>query len=184
MSSSISTEQSTTKPASSVNRMSLSISVPPRTYTKISPSDLKTLLQNESNASKCHNILIDVRDDDIKGGVVIGSIHLPAFTFEKSGIDTLEKILKSDKYASVENVIFTSMYSSNRAPNCSSFFTQWMEKELGERKYNVFIVSSGLTGVLKEWGKDSDLIENYDSDKWNEELGMYKDDLPLTFPGK
>lgn len=164
-------------------RQSLSISVPARSYTKISPSDLLDFLKS------LNILLIDVRDDDFLGGNIKNSIHLPAYTFEEEGIKKLEELLdtkleeSSDGKLGIDGIVFLSMYTSNRAPNCSSFFSQWMENKYGERICDLYVLTSGFHAVLKEWGKNSELIENYDSSLWNEELNMYKEDL-LLFPGE
>lgn len=103
---------------------------------KIDPSEVFQLLQDKQA------ILIDLRDDDRKAGLIDGALHVPA-------IDKVPFVAKVPDLAKEwfhENmVIFTCQYSRHRAPQCANQYRE-QSNLLNNSTQRVGVLAGGFRG--------------------------------------
>ena len=127
---------------------------------------------------------MDCRDDDVKGGKIVGSLHLPDSQFDIKSIETIMKAIESKKSKDV-NVVFHCMESARRGPRCARRFYEVM-KMWDDHDSNIAVrvliggfdqctffsrfrskrasTISRMTGIRNFYG--TDMIEDYDDDYW------------------
>ena len=108
---------------------------------------------------------MDCRDDDVKGGKIVGSLHLPDSEFDINSIETIMKEVESKKDKDVD-IVFHCMESARRGPRCARRFYEAM-KLWNDHDSNITI--RVLIGGFDQWIRNfygTDMIEDYDDDYW------------------
>jgi len=116
-------------------------------------------------------LVVDVRDDDNKGGNIRGAIHVPDASFKASSVCKIMSVMK-EKGAST--VVFHCMESARRGPRCAKRMCDALNA-LREKTSPIEI--RVLVGGFDQWirayiRERRDLIENFDDDYW----GFFFDD--------
>lgn len=106
-------------------------------------------------------VIIDVREEDRRGGHIKSSLHIPAPTFRADPSKYLYLCDKSDR------IIFHCMYSQVRGPTCAAVFANAIEKamEHGSVKNvpEVVVLEGGFQAFAAAVSSDqSDLLEAFD----------------------
>lgn len=135
-------------------------------------------------------LVVDVREDDHKGGHIPGSINMPAGTFHEN----VDKLLK--QATSADTVIFHCMFSQQRGPRTARMFAEALQAQAKQHQSSsssdstatadndakssdstlkqptVAVLTGGFKGWLKYARTHSDaqlrkkLIEKYDKKVW------------------
>mmetsp|Transcript_8199 Transcript_8199/g.16023 ORF Transcript_8199/g.16023 Transcript_8199/m.16023 type:complete len:140 (-) Transcript_8199:192-611(-) len=134
---------------------------------QMSPGVLATILlknAEEKDASKREDIVvIDVRDDDWKGGNIKGSINVPSWRFP----DKLEDLLKEHKDRKA--IVFHCMFSQQRGPRAARAFSQALASKHKDSKCKVYYLTGGwrawAAAYIKSEKRDL-LIENLHPKVW------------------
>ena len=87
----------------------------------IQPNELESLIKDEASRTKL--VIVDVRDDDFKGGNIKGAINIPMHNFEHD--QSIDELIK--KVSSAETVVFHCYKSQQRGPFCAKEFTHRLE---------------------------------------------------------
>ena len=107
-------------------------------------------------------VVVDVRDEDRRGGHIVGSVHAPSRSFEPGTL--LDRFPKSDGKSVL--FIFHCMMSQVRGPSCA----RQMQKHIDDRKVNknisVSILEGGFSRWQTEYGHDARLTADYDIAGW------------------
>eukprot|EP00939_MAST-03C_sp_MAST-3C-sp1_P004032 g4032.t1 len=108
-------------------------------------------------------VVVDVRDDDHKGGNIRGSLHLADEEFSPSSI---RKLIKYVDKIGASMIVFHCMESARRGPRCARRFVEILSA------YDVDDISiKVLIGGFDQWVRayfreEPELIENFDDDYW------------------
>ena len=127
-------------------------------------------------------VVVDVRDDDGKGGKITGSLHLPDSLFDEQSVQIIltqvQKVIQDQKNKpnnSVVNVIFHCMESARRGPRCARRFIEALTVlEMEQAKSIPRTRACVLQGGFDQWiraffNTRRELIEDYDDEYWGYE---------------
>lgn len=111
-------------------------------------------------------VVVDVREDDRRGGHITGSKHIPAPTFRSNPAKYLS--LADGKH----HVVFHCMFSQYRGPSSASAFVDaWNERAETDSSYSdvappeVCIMSGGFNAVAKLALKGNvDVVEEFNKE--------------------
>lgn len=109
---------------------------------------------------------MDCRDDDVKGGNIVGSLHLPDSEFSLESVETILSEIEKRKLSRDVAVVFHCMESARRGPRCARRFHE-MLKIWNNHDWNITV--RVLTGGFDQWIRtyyDTKWIENYDDEYW------------------
>ncbi|TFA97862.1 hypothetical protein CCMA1212_010424 [Trichoderma ghanense] len=109
-------------------------------------------------------ILVDLRRADHEGGLIRGSINLPAQSVYPS-IPTLYRLLKA---AGIVKVIWYCASSRGRGPRAAAWFDDYLAK-CGEADMQSLILSGGIKGWVKAGDEYVSWMDEYDASVWTRE---------------
>jgi len=121
--------------------------------------------KEKENEKKETFAIIDVRDEDFRGGNIHGAVNHPSSSFS----DNIQDIINTNK--DKDFVIFHCMRSQQRGPFCAAMFAAELAKNKEKPKCKVNILSQGFEGFLRyvrsNHKNDFDkIIENYSKRDW------------------
>ena len=114
-------------------------------------------------------LIIDVRDDDFKGGNLIGCVHFPSQDWPES-LDSILDYINERK--PVETIIFHCYESSMRGPFCAREFIHYVNRDteeggkgaqIREHVKQVRILRGGFKEMKLRYLEQNDppILENY-----------------------
>jgi len=140
----------------------------------IEKDDLKELLKAKKPASASSSdpqtdnqkslLIVDVRDDDHKGGHIPGSLHVPSETFE-AAVDNLVK----GKARDVGTVVFHCSYSQQRGPKTARIYSETREAHSAKESLppqEILILRGGFSEWQAVYREDPYLVEKWDKKVW------------------
>ncbi|KAH6912607.1 Rhodanese-like domain-containing protein [Coprinopsis sp. MPI-PUGE-AT-0042] len=128
----------------------------------ITGDELAELMKDESKPPK-QLLVVDVRDDDFKGGNIVGAVNKPSGEFLNS-VDSLVKDTKD-----VPLVIFHCALSQVRGPKAARIYEETRKNlfpEAGDKPQEVAVLVDGFTQFQVKYKDDPKLVENYDAEHW------------------
>jgi len=124
------------------------------------PTISSTQLAKIIQIPKAPLIVIDVRDEDIIGGHIPGSINIPSKIFHSKAVE-LAKI-----YSAKEFIVFHCMQSKNRDPICAQIL-----KTLLPKQENILVLDGGFEGWVVRFHKTAPhLIADFNYGYWKKIL--------------
>ncbi|KAG2209003.1 hypothetical protein INT45_004658 [Circinella minor] len=133
----------------------------------IESEDVVKLIRDHSKIPEKDYLIIDVRDNDFRGGNIPGAINIPAGQLLDSGNDLIIK------YRNVPLVIFHCALSQQRGPKSARIYNE-MRHLTGEKgNQEVVVMRGGFDGWHAKYYKEKDLIDNYEPSIW----GIFEDDI-------
>jgi len=118
-------------------------------------------------------VIVDVRDDDFKGGNIKDCFHLPSQDFQDN-VGGLAMKLKG-----VPKVIFHCALSQARGPKCARIYSETLDalsekvdteesvsKPQQPEEQEILVLRNGFTGFQDAYKNDPDLVENFDQRYW------------------
>jgi len=133
------------------------------TVKYIEKDALKDLLKDAVD-DRTSLLIVDVRDDDHKGGNISGSLHVPSSIFH----DAVDDLVK-DKARNVGSVVFHCSYSQQRGPKSARIYAETREKYAAKEGFppqQIFILRGGFTEWQAAYKDDPELVEKWDSKVW------------------
>ncbi|KAI9861883.1 MAG: hypothetical protein M1813_004951 [Trichoglossum hirsutum] len=106
-------------------------------------------------------VLVDLRRADHKGGVIHGSINLPAQSLYPS-IPTLYAIFSA---ANVKRVIFYCESSRGRGPRAAGWFDDFLKLK-GDEAMGNFVLAEGIRGWVQAGQEYVEMMDEYQQDAW------------------
>ena len=125
----------------------------------IKQDDLVNMLQRKEKI-----LVIDVRDDDHRGGKVTGSVHFPDSTFWDNISDVASQIQQDT------TVVFHCMESARRGPRCAFRLHKYLGETQPQLRCNICVLTGGADRWVRRFFKDSALVEDFDNDYWGWDL--------------
>eukprot|EP00466_Bigelowiella_natans_P009814 jgi/Bigna1/137874/aug1.41_g12582 len=124
-------------------------------------------------------VVVDVRDDDGRGGKITGSLHLEDSLFDEKSVQVIlkkaEQIIQDRKENSGDkpvDVIFHCMESARRGPRCARRLFEALDVlETDEtQKIRILVLQGGFDQWIRKFFKTRrELIEDYDDEYWGYE---------------
>jgi len=124
------------------------------------------------DAEQPYHVIVDTRDEDVAGGMIIGALHVPDASF---GIEAVRTILRSIQALSTENVllVFHCMESARRGPRCARRFglaLQALQETVGEEAIvaglRIAVLQGGFDQWIRKYWKDPSRVQGYDDAYW------------------
>jgi len=137
-------------------------------------------------------VVVDVRDQDYKGGNIPGALHVPYEQFENNIEEVVEKFADSTK-----KYVLHCMYSKERGPACAEMLLAKLGKKDGKeaaagaassssagekadekaKRPEIFVLTGGFCGWVNHWAtvdaaaktidvKEAKRLEAYDPTLW------------------
>lgn len=118
-------------------------------------------------------LIIDVRDDDNRGGAIIGAVHCPDSSFDVAAVAELA--------AGKEAVVFHCMESARRAPRCAQrLHDHWaagaartVPDTAPLAQPRICVLQGGADLWIRRFWRDPARVVEFDSDYWG--FGDHKD---------
>lgn len=129
----------------------------------LSAKDLNTLMLDPQRKSKL--AIIDVRDDDFKGGNIKGAKNFPSLSLLQRMNELID--FTKDK----DDIVFHCSFSQTRAPKAAQDYCRARSQmqNSSSMDWNVYVLEHGFRNWQKEFGTDKNLTENYDCEGWAKE---------------
>ena len=115
-------------------------------------------------------VVIDVRDEDYKGGHVIGAINAPSEELEDD--DVLEELIeKVCSGGTCTKVVFHCMKSQERGPTCARRFANRLaiyydDEDTDRTLPTVYFLEGGFEAFAAAYKQDATLCEDMDMKMW------------------
>lgn len=136
--------------------------------------ELAVLMKDTNKVLGKDFVVVDVRDDDHKGGHIRGAIHSPSSQFS----DDVDSLIR--KTRGVPVVVFHCMLSQSRGPKAARIFREERDricshsaekvedKELTEKSepQQVYVLHDGFKGFQAKYRHDTSLVEDWDRNVW------------------
>jgi len=107
-----------------------------------------------------HYVVVDVRDDDYRGGNIKGSVNHPSETF----LDKVHEVVEATK--DVPTVVFHCALSQQRGPKAARIYAETFKNLQHDREKQVLILQGGFTEFQQRYRNDPELVENWDKSVW------------------
>ncbi|KAI9264898.1 Rhodanese-like domain-containing protein [Phascolomyces articulosus] len=132
----------------------------------IESENVVELVRDKSKIPEKDYLIVDVRDNDFRGGNIPGAINVPARQLLDCGNDLIAK------YRQVPLVIFHCALSQQRGPKAARIYNEMrhLTGEKGDQK--VVVMRNGFDGWHARYHKEKDLIANYEPSIW----GIFDDE--------
>ncbi|EIM86008.1 Rhodanese-like protein [Stereum hirsutum FP-91666 SS1] len=130
--------------------------------TYISNDELSQIIKSDKQPRKDY-LIVDVRDDDYRGGHIKGSHNLPSQTFHVA----VDKLVQETK--DVPLVIFHCALSQARGPKAARIYAETrdnLQKAGQDQPHEVLILRGGFTDFQAKFKNDAALIEDFDPEVW------------------
>ncbi|CAL1712419.1 unnamed protein product [Somion occarium] len=128
--------------------------------------ELATIIKSDKVPLKDY-FIVDVRDDDWRGGNIKGAHNAPSYDF-LSKVDALVERTKN-----VPLVVFHCTLSQVRGPKAARIYAQTrhiLHTSAGEGSvHEVCILRGGFQDFQAKFKDDPDLVENWDQEVWASE---------------
>ncbi|KAK7690294.1 hypothetical protein QCA50_006951 [Cerrena zonata] len=132
----------------------------------ITPDELAAIIKSEKVPAKDY-FIVDVRDDDWRGGNIKGSQNTPSSEFYAK-VDALVEQTKD-----VPMVIFHCALSQVRGPKAARIYAQTRlirlgenEEETEDKPHEVYVLRGGFSDFQAKFKDDPELVENWEKDVW------------------
>lgn len=114
-------------------------------------------------------LIVDVRRTDYEGGLIRGSINMPAQSLWWNRGILYELAYKSD----IEWVVFTcgSCKENSRGARCAAWFLEHVRNTVGDEDMQVGALEGGLKGWIKAGPQYTQFMDGFDIDFWKRQLG-------------
>mmetsp|Transcript_40723 Transcript_40723/g.66224 ORF Transcript_40723/g.66224 Transcript_40723/m.66224 type:complete len:142 (-) Transcript_40723:235-660(-) len=132
----------------------------------VEPSELAEILLSDDAKMKESTVIIDVRDDDFKGGNIKGAQNIASHVFSSM----VNKIAEENKDKSL--VVLHCMYSQQRGPRCARLLAKTMSTKFQDSKCKICYLRGGFIGwysAFKKHKKSDVLIENLVKSEWEDD---------------
>ncbi|KAF9779656.1 Rhodanese-like protein [Thelephora terrestris] len=128
-------------------------------YKYISPQELETLIKSKSK----DYLIVDVRDDDYRGGNIKGGRNIPADQFH------LKVHQLIDDTQNVSKIIFHCALSQQRGPKAARIYSEARLLHEGgtDVEYEVYALKGGFSDFQQLFRHDPELVENWDERAWD-----------------
>ena len=104
--------------------------------------------------------VIDVREEDRKGGHIKHSIHIPAPVFRASPSQAIPLVKDA------ELVVVHCMYSQVRGPSCAALLAAALDSAVAKKEVEgnpqVTVLEGGFAGMLRNREGNEDLFQEFD----------------------
>lgn len=131
--------------------------------TKYITADRLAAIIKSDKVPKTDYYVVDVRDDDWRGGNIKGSSNHPSYSF----MDSVNQLVQETK--DVPTVIFHCALSQVRGPKAARVYAETrdsLEAEGKDKAHEVLILQGGFTDFQAKFKDDPLLVENWDKDVW------------------
>ncbi|KAH0586408.1 hypothetical protein H2248_007644 [Termitomyces sp. 'cryptogamus'] len=110
-------------------------------------------------------VIVDVRDDDFRGGNIKGAINKPSRDF----LTSVDELIKDTK--DIPLVIFHCALSQVRGPKAARIYEETRRNVLYGKDipHEVAVLREGFARFQEKYRDDPDLIENWDKEIWSSE---------------
>ncbi|KAI8148251.1 Rhodanese-like protein [Fennellomyces sp. T-0311] len=127
----------------------------------VESEDVVALVRDKSKIPEKDYVVIDVRDNDFRGGNIPGAVNVPANQLIDRGNQLIEQ------YKDVPLVVFHCALSQQRGPKAARIYNE-MRQLIGESssKQEVVVMRGGFDGWHARYHKEKDLIANYEPSIW------------------
>ncbi|KAH6954452.1 Rhodanese-like domain-containing protein [Fusarium avenaceum] len=136
-----------------------------KTPAAMTRQQLLSMIKNSKNIAGDNYVFVDLRRADHEGGVIRGSINLPAQSLYPM-IQTLYTLFES---AGVQKVIWYCSSSRGRGPRAAGWFQDYIN-ERGNGGMESVILSEGISGWVKAGGEFVEWMDEYDAAVWDNKL--------------
>jgi rhodanese-related sulfurtransferase len=106
-------------------------------------------------------IIVDVREEDYRGGHVTGCLHIPYDEFQA----TVSEVAKAHRGAN--KVVFCCMNSQVQSPSCAALFLNKLTEEPSQKRPDVYVLIGGIQGWIRQFYKEADLVTDFDRKLWS-----------------
>lgn len=121
-------------------------------YTYINADDLAQIIKDApADASSPAIQVVDVRDDDFRGGNIVGARNVPTESFAH---DENREALRSlaEEMRDVPKVVFHCALSQVRGPKAARIYSEIRKEVVGEEKpQEVLVLRHGFTGFQQRF---------------------------------
>ncbi|KAI8324303.1 Rhodanese-like protein [Martensiomyces pterosporus] len=139
--------------------------------SRISVDQLATLVRDPTKRPGVDYLVVDVRDEDYKGGHIPGAVNVPAHEIRDRAGELI------DKYAKVPEVVFHCALSQVRGPKSARIYSEAVQQRLESAgdsdplfSQNIHVLTGGFTSWLYRFREsEPQLIESFDKKYWDEE---------------
>ncbi|KAL5482470.1 IBP1 [Sanghuangporus weigelae] len=133
-------------------------------YRYMQGDELVSLMKSDAKVHTDY-VVVDVRDDDRKGGHIVNSVHSPSYAFQ----DQVQDLVENTK--NIPTVVFHCALSQQRGPKAARIYSELRselnEKEGKEKDFTVYVLRGGFTEFQIRHRKDATLVEAFDDEFWN-----------------
>ncbi|KAF1997487.1 Rhodanese-like protein [Amniculicola lignicola CBS 123094] len=116
-----------------------------------------------SNFSSPQLLLVDVRRTDYEGGMIRGSLNMPAHSFYYNRAALFDLC----KRAGVKQVAFYCGASNGRGPRCSGWFADYIA-EKGDSDIESLTLAGGIKGWVKGGDECVEKMDGYEAEYWKQ----------------
>ncbi|KAL1311627.1 hypothetical protein AAFC00_001737 [Neodothiora populina] len=109
-------------------------------------------------------LIVDVRGIDLEGGMIRGSLNIPAKGFWWNRGILYELAYKAD----LQWVVFTCGSSNGRGPRCASWFLSYVRDQMGDENMQVMTLEGGINGWVKDGPQYTRLMDGFDEQHWKD----------------
>lgn len=123
----------------------------------ISQDCLAALLDNHDGQT----LVVDVRDDDSKGGAIFGAVHCPDSSFDVAAVAQLAEAKST--------VVFHCMESARRGPRCARrLHSYWSAADTPDdaARPRICVLQGGADLWIRRFWNDARRVVDFDPDYW------------------
>ncbi|EIN12921.1 Rhodanese-like protein [Punctularia strigosozonata HHB-11173 SS5] len=135
-------------------------------FKYISNDELAAIIKSKDKVALRDYIVIDVRDDDYRGGNIVNALNSPSGQF-LANVDDLVKKTKD-----IPIVVFHCALSQVRGPKAARIYSQtrdMLQSEGQDKAHEVLVLRGGFTEFQAKFKDDPELVANYDPEAWQSE---------------
>eukprot|EP01027_Heterolobosea_sp_BB2_P014426 GEZU01020716.1.p1 GENE.GEZU01020716.1~~GEZU01020716.1.p1 ORF type:complete len:190 (-),score=10.89 GEZU01020716.1:149-718(-) len=152
-----------------INISSSRMSTTPVTY--ITAEELERHINPDGSVTTTKFLVVDVRDDDFRGGNIKNALHMPSEGF----LDSMHKLADRVQQEKIEKIIFHCMYSSQRGPTAALHFRNYWDEKFAEDgvpfPLSIHVLKGGFVGWISRHRTGNPVfVENYDERVWKHQL--------------
>ncbi|OCH90927.1 Rhodanese-like protein [Obba rivulosa] len=134
----------------------------------INPDELAAMIKSDKVPMHDYCI-VDVRDDDWRGGNIKGSFNSPSHDFLHKVDDLVERT------KAVPTVIFHCALSQVRGPKAARIYSETrdiLQSKGEDTPHEVYVLRGGFQDFQAKFRDDPQLVENWDKEVWGTELSI------------
>ncbi|KAI0074113.1 Rhodanese-like protein [Panus rudis PR-1116 ss-1] len=134
----------------------------------ISADELAAVIKSDKVPRKDY-FIVDVRDDDWRGGNIKGAHNAPSYDF-LAKVDDLVQQTKD-----IPMVVFHCALSQVRGPKAARIYAETrnlLQSKGQDIPHQVYVLRGGFSDFQAKYKDDPDLVENWDKEVWASEWSI------------